>query len=281
MRTTSKKCTKRGLLMSDSIKLFIVEGEERDYRFVKGMTDLFMRGKFEARIIYLPAAQNIYMLYKKLVEDDFQTDIVEVLRESSESAKAILEGISRQRIDEVFMFFDFDIHQKNIKAQEDASPEEILMRMLQTFDNETENGKLYISYPMVEALYDYRENQCQAFYKCLITDDEIGNYKKQSGNNNPRANFHNDIASWEMILYNFGLRIKCLFDKDSVDFRTYREQMTVPNIYLRQVSMRKQYDKTFVLSALPEFLYDYFGENFWHRYWKGMMYHFDSCQREW
>lgn len=52
--------------MSDSIKLFIVEGEERDYRFVKGMTDLFMRGKFEARIIYLPAAQNIYMLYKKL-----------------------------------------------------------------------------------------------------------------------------------------------------------------------------------------------------------------------
>ena len=119
--------------MIDAIKLFIVEGVEKDYRFVKGMTDLFMRGKFAAKIIYLPAAQNIYMLYKKLVEDDFQTDIVEVLRESSDDVKGILEGISRQQIDEVFLFFDYDIHQNNTKELEDASPEEMLMHMLETF----------------------------------------------------------------------------------------------------------------------------------------------------
>lgn len=266
--------------MNEAIKLFIVEGVEKDYRFVKGMTDLFMRGRFAAKIIYLPAAQNIYMLYKKLVEDDFQTDIVEVLRESSDAAREILEGIDRQQIDEVFLFFDYDIHQNNTKEQEDASPEEMLVHMLETFDNETDNGKLYISYPMVEALYDYRDNQCQAFYKCLITDEDIRNYKNKAGNNNPSANFHNDIHSWEMILYSFGLRMKCLFDLDSVDYKVYRERMSVSDIYLRQTDLRQQYNATFVLSGLSEFLFDYFGERFWHRYWRGTAYHFDHCQRK-
>ena len=30
----------------------------------------------------------------------------------------------------------------------------------QAIDNETENGKLYISYPMVEALRDYEPGKC-------------------------------------------------------------------------------------------------------------------------
>lgn len=49
--------------------------------------------------------------------------------------------------------------------------------MLEAFDNETENGKLYISYPMVESLYDYEEGRCQLFSKkCYIP---LGEIKKQ------------------------------------------------------------------------------------------------------
>lgn len=49
--------------------------------------------------------------------------------------------------------------------------------MLVSFDNETENGKLYISYPMVEALRDFEEGKCGKAGQCLILVAEMGNYK--------------------------------------------------------------------------------------------------------
>ncbi len=66
--------------MSESIKLFIVEGEERDYRYINRMTDCFFKGKYASRVINLPTSQNIYMLYKKIEEYGFDADIVEIIR---------------------------------------------------------------------------------------------------------------------------------------------------------------------------------------------------------
>lgn len=152
--------------MADPVKLFIVEGESRDYRFVNEMTNCFLKGRYKTKVINLPAAQNIYMLYQKLVEDGFETDVVEVLRGTVKGASRILKGISRQDIDEVYLFFDYDVHQNNLKSE--IEPSMIITDMLKTFDNETENGRLYISYPMVEALFDYRVNDCLAFSNCFI-----------------------------------------------------------------------------------------------------------------
>lgn len=266
--------------MNDNYKLFIVEGVERDYRFVKGMTDLFMRGRFETKMIYLPAAQNIYMLYERLKKDDFDTDIVEVLRENSELAQSVLEGITRQQIDEVYLFFDFDVHQNNLGQGSATLPEDVIINMLEVFDNETDNGKLYISYPMVEAFYDYKENQCQAFYKCFVSTEELINYKRLSGNNNPKANFHNSITDWEQILYTFGLRIKCLFDDDYIDYYQYRNKICPLEIYKYQADIYDKLKNVFVLSALPEFLFDYFNESFWHKYWKKSNFQFESCEKK-
>ena len=38
--------------------------------------------------------------------------------------------------------------------------EDSICQMLENFDNEKENGKLHISYPMVEALRDYKPGKC-------------------------------------------------------------------------------------------------------------------------
>lgn len=40
--------------------------------------------------------------------------------------------------------------------------EKILALMLETFNNETENGLLYISYPMVEAIRDIIIGECRS-----------------------------------------------------------------------------------------------------------------------
>ena len=45
------------------------------------------------------------MLWKKLKEDDFDTDIIEVLREEHEELKEQLGGINRDDFSEVYLFF--------------------------------------------------------------------------------------------------------------------------------------------------------------------------------
>ena len=54
------------------------------------------------------------MLWKKLKADDFDTDIIEVLRESNKKIREQLEGLSRDDFSEVFLFFDYDAHQTNL-----------------------------------------------------------------------------------------------------------------------------------------------------------------------
>ncbi|MBQ9008776.1 MAG: hypothetical protein IJ088_05530 [Clostridia bacterium] len=147
--------------MRKPVKCFIVEGVDRDVRFIKEMTSTFFRGKFESLVICLPAAQNIYMLYEKMKRDSFETDLIELIREDIAEAREALDGITRQSIDEVYLFFDFDIHQNNLTGTQ--NPLAVLRTMVDFFDNETENGKLYISYPMVEAIYDYREGLCEPY----------------------------------------------------------------------------------------------------------------------
>ena len=51
--------------------------------------------------------------------------------------------------------------------------------MLQSFDNETENGKLYISYPMVEALRDYKPGICGDRTDCFVATTDMKEYKNK------------------------------------------------------------------------------------------------------
>lgn len=68
----------------DNIVLFVVEGVKREVAiFDAVMSFFFPNRKFSYAI--LPAGSNIYMLYQKLKADDFETDIVEVIKESGAS----------------------------------------------------------------------------------------------------------------------------------------------------------------------------------------------------
>ena len=86
-------------------KAFIVEGEAREPQVIDNISKVFFKhGNF--KIITLPAGENIYMLWKKLKADDFDTDIIEVLRESNKKIREQLEGLSRDDFSEVFLFFE-------------------------------------------------------------------------------------------------------------------------------------------------------------------------------
>ena len=93
-------------MAAEDYKAFIVEGEAREPLVIDVISKVFFaHGKF--KIITLPAGQNLYMLWKKLKEDDFDTDIIEVLREEHKEIRAqrvdLIETIFRRCISFLIM----------------------------------------------------------------------------------------------------------------------------------------------------------------------------------
>lgn len=262
--------------MGNPTKLFIVEGEQRDFRLTEELIQCFFKGRYDAKIISLPVAQNLYMLYQKLAEDNFDTDIVEILRDNIAVAEKKLRGITRQEIDEVYLFFDYDPQQNNT-CTEGPNARERLQMMLDTFDNETENGRLYISYPMVEAVYDYKAGKCEAFSNCFVALDSIKEYKQSSGKDNPAASRKLRIKEWKDILSIFFLRIKCLFELDDLDYHTYQNKISPKSVFTKEQQLVDNNRQVYVLSAFPEFLFDNFKKDFWISNTHLKKYHFDNC----
>lgn len=242
----------------------ILEGESRERTIVENlMTNCLQKDNY--KIIAFPAGVNIYMLWLELKKDMFETDVIEVVKEMSSTARDILLDIERNDISEIILFFDYDAHQSNLP--DDVDPQDVLKKMLKTFDNETELGKLYISYPMVEALRDHIPNRCVAFTNsdCVYNLQEFHQYKEKSGIDNPMINIKNyKFTHWKEIINIFALRVSCLFDRtDVMNFEEYRELVSPCTIYNRQQTYI-QADSIFILSAFPEYLLDYFGLGFWN-----------------
>ena len=92
-------------------------------------------------------------------------DLVELLRERSIENAELLRNYNRNSFAYIYLFFDYDAH--STLASDDK-----IMEMLNFFDNETENGLLYISYPMLEAIRHYRDMQSfkELIVKCKRTN---------------------------------------------------------------------------------------------------------------
>lgn len=142
----------------------------------------------------------------------------------------------------------------------------LLEQMLVSFDNETENGKLYISYPMVEALRDFEEGKCGKEGQCFVSIAEMGNYKFVSATRSFHLQFKDyDFIIWKKLIEVFAMRISCLMDSENTI--TYEQYIGSANpfaIYkMEEDEIQKQ--RVFILSAFPEFLLDYFGVKLWRK----------------
>ncbi len=241
----------------------IVEGDVREMDLFDNIKKLFFNST-NVDIIPFPAGENIYMLWKRLKDDDFQTDIIEVVREEDPKAAEIIKNYSRDSFSEVYLFFDYDGHQNNLSKDEKGN--DVIQEMLNTFNNETENGLLYINYPMVEAVRDYIENDCTTMSGCVIDLFDVGEYKSISSKNAGHNSIRNyTINDWENIIDCYAERVSCLLGKeDVVTFDEYKSIVTESQIYKFQKRYEEQ-GKVFILSAIPGFLLKYSKQAFWHR----------------
>ena len=147
--------------MNNSIKTkiaFIIEGVKAEPMVIRNLQNKFF-SKVEIEAIMLPACTNVYTIWKRLCDDDGETDVIELVKElsSEQNTKRVdqinsidFRSLNKDDFSEIYLFFDYDGHNNNLPS--DCNPNEIMKKMLETFDNETENGKMYISYPMIEAI---------------------------------------------------------------------------------------------------------------------------------
>ena len=140
--------------------LFVFEGEERELRIFRTIKRLFFD---EGEIIICSFGNNIYELYRQLQEFGGDGDIVSILRENRAD---LPEGVKTSDFSEIYLFFDYDFQNENLTLEEMNGR---LREMLAVFKDETDNGKLYVSYPMVESLCYTRELPDEHFAEYTVS----------------------------------------------------------------------------------------------------------------
>lgn len=242
----------------------IYEGERTEKRLVNNISQCFFSQFTELLPIMFPAGENIYMLWKQLEEDDFQTDLIEVLREYNQTARETLRGYTRRDFSEIYLFFDYDGHTNNLA---EGLNEVALLEMLSTFSDETDLGKLYINYPMVESLRDNRTEDC-CFRRCSVPLDQIAHYKRIVDDIKEFQNFGRyGKKEWKTLCRNTIRKWNCIINmKYEIPDRTvFLGQMEQKKLFARQRDCFISQNRLAVINSFPLFLLEYFKPEFWRQ----------------
>ncbi|WP_455513504.1 hypothetical protein [Porphyromonas sp.] len=254
--------------------LFVFEGEKREPRLLKDIESCFDLGKKRIRCSYRNQIQSLYSKLKELRLAGIEgggVDLVALLKQLHKKRKKgegdeedeedeIFTIESSDDVSEVYLFFDLDL-------QDDTYPLEDQLKhvadLLEYFDDETTNGKLYISYPMIEAI----------FYTKELPDPDFGSYTveiKDCKGFKDRTNKFTGYGSFRFTDPKDSpetLR-KCWSDLVAQHVDKARALTELPegkpsprDIFIaeRDEHIRPKSELS-ILASLPLFLYDYFGE---------------------
>lgn len=126
---------------------------------------------------------NIYSLYSHLAKlDVFKNENIESSGRTVSILNTILQkkgdntlaNIIESDISEIFLFFDYDFHESRLPLEENNKH---LNEMLEYFNNETANGKLYINYPMIESIKYHKELPDTDFLNYIIPRIDCKQFK--------------------------------------------------------------------------------------------------------
>ena len=231
--------------MADTI-LLVFEGEKTEPRIFGNLKKTFF-GSETNSIIHATYNAEIYQLWKRVRDDEF-LDLIELLRERDERNQTRLAGIERDDVSQIFLFFDYEGHAT-------GATDEKIDKMLAHFNEETENGKLYISYPMVEALKDITPD----FKNHSVPAKKNINYKKMVAESvSPYQDMRTiDANDWKRIIS------ENLKKGNFIVTQSYSAPAsTLPQSAIfegQRTNYIRPLDQIAVLSGIPFFIVEYFG----------------------
>lgn len=232
--------------MSNKI-LFIFEGQNTEKQIVASLQKYFVNENTTVKCVY---GAEIYQIYKDIVADE-DLDTFNLLKDRNSTNKEILKDYNRSDFAEIYMFFDYDGHSS-------LADDNKLKDLLEFFKEETDKGKLYVSYPMVESIkhiynFDNFKDltvQCKEniSYKKIVHDSclkTLTNFNKYDG------------ETWKLIIIAHLKKMNyVIIDSFSMPDEIIQQFF----IFSKQLEKYiKPYSKVAVLNAFPIFLHDYYG----------------------
>ena len=176
--------------------LFIVEGERLEPEIIGRMAEVYgLQCKISS------VRTNIHILYSLLKKDDGYSDVIPVLKEmlrkrleslgrgktcaeTSAKIKRTREDLEKLELSysSVFLVFDGEFQHTEVKGlqTDDRIARNYceLKEMFRFFDNETEQGKLYVNYPMMESFRDCDDFFDNEFRDRFVSLDLLTKYKE-------------------------------------------------------------------------------------------------------
>lgn len=156
------------------MKLFVFEGKRREPDLFRAMKQLFFAEDDTLEAIY---DCDIYALYSQMKELGPGADVILALKEHYQGREdsPVLEGLKASDFSEIYLFFDFDFQDENRSVEQLDSQ---LMEMLSMFSNETEGGKLYVNYPMVESIAYTKLLPDRNYWQYTVCRSECHQFKR-------------------------------------------------------------------------------------------------------
>lgn len=222
--------------------LLIVEGEVEEPRILgsQGHGLLSLVGADYEVVTY---AGSIYELYQSYKKDEFD-DIVSYLR-NEKGLKINPKVLSKSAFSAIYLIFDYDPHHQKYS-------DEIIQDLLNIFDNETENGKIYINYPMVESYYHLENLPDDEYNDRKISLVGLNGKKYKKLVNTTTCLKKNNITKRDMcyiIMHNYN-KAKIITNMKSKEI-DYHKILSV------QLENKKTSNEIFVLSTFPLMAIDY------------------------
>ena len=155
--------------------LMLTEGKDPDKKLIEHIINKF---QIKGEVIWAKIG-TIYAFYKDIKEKyDENMDVIRYIK--YKYSDKISKEFKASEISYVYLFFDYDLHSKLNEEYENI--EKIYERINEIseinsfFENETENGKLYLSFPMIEAYH--KPIGCNYIYKEDSFEEKLVNFKE-------------------------------------------------------------------------------------------------------
>lgn len=261
--------------------LFIFEGKNQEPKIYKTLERLFFSEENDERI-YVSYCSNIYNFYNIIRSHDLfnnnDSSIPLLIKEEMRKHPDLNPHISdfnADDISQVFIFFDYDIQNSNATRGEQTKEYNLqIQEMLSFFNDETNHGKLYINYPMVDSYrytdklpddnyytYEISLKNCNRFKELLAKDKPLYRNEKRlqiREIENEYVNNDNVLRDWKYInSQNIAKANYVCTGQNTIPI--IKETVTQDSVFKNQLKEFVYKKNTVsILNSFPLFLMDYF-----------------------
>ncbi|CCY07666.1 uncharacterized protein BN756_00930 [Coprobacillus sp. CAG:698] len=232
--------------------LLIVEGDSDEKKFFNCLFNKCNKNgeyniySYKTNIHIL--AQELYNNYKDFDNGDTEIKLILSSLEKDVHKKKIL----MDKYSDTFMVFDFE-------PQHDHTHFDTIKRMIEYYNDSTNQGKLFINYPMMQSYKHFNKLPSDQFENLEISIDKLKEYKELVGN----ISSYKDLNKYDYITY-YSLTIHHLRKANKIVYNVYdllgKEEylkLNMLKIYEYQINLLNEKRRVSVLNTCIFALIDF------------------------